>query len=49
MGAPKGGAPKGGAPKGGGAQNFALFFPSPAGNFNSSLPLLGVLPWNFGV
>ena len=30
------------------AQHFALFFlPTPAGNFHSSLPLLGVLPWNF--
>ena len=40
-GAPKGGAPKGGAPKGGGrtvgAQNFALFFPSPATVFIFSL------------
>ena len=55
---PKGGAPKGGAPKGGakgkgggrmvGAQNFALFFPSPATVFHSFLPLFWSFSWNFG-
>ena len=52
-GAPKGGAeggaPKGGAPKGGGGPKISgFFFPFSRHNFHSSLPLLGVLSWNFG-
>ena len=50
-GARKGGAPKGAAPKGGpegwGAQNFALFLPSPTTNFALFISLC-VFSWSFG-
>ena len=43
---PKGAAPKGG-PEGWGAQNFALFFPSPTTNFALFISLC-VFSWSFG-
>ena len=42
---PEGWGPKGGAPKGAGPK-ISLFFPLPP--LFSFLPLLGVVPWNFG-
>ena len=45
---PKGWGPEGwGGPKGGEPKN-SLFFSLSRHNFHSSLPLLGVLSWNFG-
>ena len=44
----RGGGPEGWGPEGWGAQNFALFFPSPAHKIRSFLPSLGVFSWNFG-